>query len=257
VEWLVERCEASEAFRAELLQAAKQSLGRQRSRGKSDRGVLDAKVKDLETQESNLRTAIRLVKDMSKEDIEDLVADRAAVRKQLKEARTQRASLDSTDEVFRDYSDDDILEHLEEVLMHLLATSFEMAEVVRGFVPRCVIAPVQALDTGQVHARAKLMVRGHLEDYERLDELVVDLFEPPLHVRIMAEAVKLREQTPRPTLEQIGAALNVSYMTVKRAFAYERLMQTLDTQELYRELTDKPEKASRWRRRVVKCNSLS
>jgi hypothetical protein len=247
VEWLVERCEASEAFRAELVQAAKQSLGGQRGRGKTDREVLDAKVKDLETQESNLRTAIRMAKEMSEEDIKDLLGDRSAVLPQLKVARAQRASLDSSDELFRDYSDDDIVEHLEEVLMHLLATSFEMAEVIRQFVPQCVIIPVQSLDTGQVYARAKLLVRGHVDDYERLDELVVDLFEPALHVRIMPEAVKLRQQTPRSTLKQIGAALGVSYMTAKRALKYARLMQNVDTQEPYRELTGKPENASRWR----------
>jgi hypothetical protein len=188
-----------------------------------------------------------LAKDISEEDIKDLVADRAAVREQLKEARAQRASLDSSDELFRDYSDDEILEHLEEVLMHLLATSFEMAEVVRGFVPRCVIVPVQALDTGQVYARAKLQVRGHVDDYDRLDEMVVDLFEPALHVKVMPEAVRLRSQKPRQTLKQIGAALNVSYMTVKRALRYAKLMEKLGTQEPYRELTEKPESASRWR----------
>jgi len=122
-----------------------------------------------------------------------------------------------------------------------------MAEVVRGFVPRCMIVPVQSLDTGQVYPRAKLLVRGNMEDYDNLQELVVDLFEPPLHVRVMPDAVKLRSQVPRPTLKQIGAALDTSYMTVKRALAYDRLMTELGVSEPFRELYAKPEKAARWR----------
>jgi hypothetical protein len=247
VKWLVSRSEASEPFRAHLLAAAKQQLDRQHSQGRSECDVLDAKIRDLEAQERNLRKSIRFAKEMPDAVLEGLVGDLAAVAKQLKETRSRRVSAESSDELFRDYSENEILGHLEEVLMHLMDTSFEMTEVMRQFVPQCVIVPVQALDTGQVHARAKLMVRGHVEDYERLDELVVDLFEPALHVRILPEAVRLRSQTPRQTLKQIGAALNVSYMTAKRALRYSKLMEELGAQEPYRELTEKPENASRWR----------
>jgi hypothetical protein len=90
-------------------------------------------------------------------------------------------------------------------------------------------------------------VRATIEDAGALDELVVDLFQSPAHIAFMADAVKLREQAPRPTLKQIGAALGTSYMTVKRALAYDRLMNELGVQEPYRELHEKPANAARWR----------
>ncbi len=115
------------------------------------------------------------------------------------------------------------------------------------FLPRCVIVPVQPLDTGQVYSRAKLLVRGNMECYDQPDELVVDLFEPAVHIRVMPKAVQLRALSPRPTLKQIGAMLGTSYMTIKRALGYARLMQKIGARESYREVHDKPEYASRWR----------
>jgi hypothetical protein len=244
VSWFVERCRVSDSFRQILLEAIKAELRRQKGRRATERDVLGAKVKDLECQERNLRKSIRIAKEISGEEMESLVADLAMVTEQLRAVRCEASPISATP---ADYGEDEVLEHLAEVLAHLLETSFEMAEVVRGFVPRCVIVPVQSYETGQVYPRAKLMVRANMQNYDELTEIVVDLFEWPVPVRIMAEAVRLRSQTPQPTLKQIGAQLGVSYMSVKRALGYARLMQELGVTEPFRELYEKPEKASRWR----------
>jgi hypothetical protein len=241
------RCDSSQPFRDELLRAAQHQLSQQQRQGDSERDVRHAKAIDLESQERNLRKSIRLAGDASDEDLKGLVEDLAFVTKQLKEIRAKATAAESSDGLFRNYSDHEIRENLPKVLMHLLTTSFEMAELMRRFVPQSVIVPVQSLDTGQVYPRSKLLVRGHMEDYERLDELVMDLFEPPLHIRIMPKAVEMRRQEPRPTLKQIGTVLNVSYMSVKRALAYDRLMKEAGVSEPFIELRDKPTNASRWR----------
>jgi hypothetical protein len=76
-----------------------------------------------------------------------------------------------------------------------------------------------------------------------LTELVVDLFEAPKHIRILADVARLRSQTPQPTLKQIGAQLGVSHMTVKRARDYARQMEELGVAEPFRELEEKPANA--------------
>jgi len=144
-------------------------------------------------------------------------------------------------------SDDQISARLEDVLTFLVGSSFEMAETIRRLIPKCVIVPIQAWDGGQVYSRAKLYVRGNMEDFEQLDEIVENLFEPPLHIQHLAAAVKLRSQQPRPTLKQIGKALGTSYMTIKERCITPKVMEELGVSEPFRELHSKPETAARWR----------
>jgi hypothetical protein len=230
-----------------LVEAAARQLQQQRERGTTERDVLEAKVKDLQTQERNLRRSIAISEALPDEELTSLVGDLKAVTQELRSVQGRLKAATSSTDPLVEFAGDEIVANLEAVLGHLLRTSFEMAEVVRGFVPRCVIVPVQSHDTGQVYPRAKLTVRGNMKNYDELTEIVVDLFEAPKHIRIMEEAVRLRNQTPQPTLKQIGAQLGVSYMSVKRALGYARLMQELAVTEPFRELYEKPENASRWR----------
>lgn len=247
VKWLVTQCQVSEDFRNTLLKAVQQALHQQRSHRDLERVTYDAKLKDLEGQERNLRRSVRVAEAIAEEDLKGLVEDLANVTKQLRELRNQAVAAETAARAVTDFDDQEIIANLSEVLEHLLDTSFEMAEVVRRFVPKCVIVPVQSLDTGQVYPRAKLYVRGNLDDYDELTELIVDLFEPPVHIRLVPEANQLRSQQPQPTLKQIGAALGTSYMTVKRALAYARRMESLGVTTPFRELSEKPANASRWR----------
>jgi hypothetical protein len=246
INWLVARCNESDEFRSVLLDSAARHLREQQCRSSAQRDVLAAKVRDLEVQERNLRKSIGVSEEIADEELTSLVSDLAAVTQQLRNARSQLSVQDSSDPIAQ-LAGDEILANLADVLEHLLQTSFEMAEVVRGFVPRCVIVPVQSWAGGQVYPRAKLLVRGNLQNREDLTELVVDLFDAPVHIGLMADALRLRRQTPQPTLKQIGAVLDTSYMTVKRALGYARLMEALGVTEPFRELCEKPAQAARWR----------
>ena len=246
-DWLVKQCNRVPGFQEVLLDAVQRQLHCQQSRRADNRDALAAKTKDLEAQERNLRRSIRVTSEIAEEDLKALVADLASVTRQLREVRQDVESATTITQSPADVSDDQIVGRLAEVIEYLLGASFEMAEVARNFVPHCVIVPVQSLDTGQVYARAKLTLRGNMQDYEAVEELVVDAFEPPHYIRIVADAVALRSQEPRPTLKQIGAALKANYMTVKRALAYDRLMKDLGVTEPFRELYAKPDNASRWR----------
>ena len=119
-----------------------------------EREAATARVTELETQERNLRRSIRLGDALPDEDLAALVNDLAEVTKQLREARREIETEGSEELSLADYDEGDILANLPEVLEHLVGTSFEMAELIRRFVPRCVIVPVQSLDSGQVYPRA-------------------------------------------------------------------------------------------------------
>lgn len=247
VELLVKRFHSSSAFREVLLPAVQEQLQHHQREHESSRHRQSAEIAILKKKEQNIRQSIGISETLTGEQLESLVGDLAIVTKDLA-AKQQLARLaESSRKPPAETSDGQIVDRLEEVLTFLVGSSFEMAETIRRLIPRCVIVPVQAWDGGQVYPRAKLYIRGNIADFEQLDEVVVNLFEPPLHIRRMSDAVKLRSQQPRPTLKEIGAALGTSYMTIKRSLHYAKVMQELNVTEPFRELYSKPEKAARWR----------
>jgi hypothetical protein len=247
VEMLVKRFHSSSAFREVLLPAVKEQLQQRQQKHESSRGRLSAEIAILKKKEQNLRQSIGISEELTGEQLQSLVADLAAVTKELTAKVQQARAADTSSEPPSETTDDQIAERLEEVLAFLVGSSFEMAETIRRLIPKCVIVPIQAWDGGQVYPRAKLYVRGSMEDFEQVDEIVVDLFEPPVYIQHMAAAAKLRSQQPRPTLKQIGKALGTSYMTIKRSLHYAKVMDELGVSEPFRELHSKPENAARWR----------
>ena len=145
-------------------------------------------------------------------------------------------------------------------LQALAATSFDFADVLRSVLPEFVIWPAQALDTAQVRPRAKftlrlsamaipVVVQGD-ENPVPLDvHGVLDLFEPPQHIRHMAECLAMKRSEPRLTLREIARRMGINYMTVKRSLDYARRMLREQLSEPYREVLTEPRQASRWRRR--------
>lgn len=251
VQWLVQQASASQPFRDTLLTAIQLQLrSRQASRlARSTR--LHAERDVLEKKETNLRKAISVASDLTGDCLEALVKDLAEVSAQLTIKRQELSQVHNAP-AEEDYTDEQILAELPRVLVKLIDSSFEMAEVLKQLIVRCEVVPVQALDSGLVRARAKFVFRtlsacpdGTVVENEV--EGVVDLFEPAAHIRCLGAAVALRSQTPRPTLKQIAAQLGTSYMTVKRALAYQTLMDAEGLTNPYRVLTSKPGKASRWK----------
>jgi hypothetical protein len=74
----------------------------------------------------------------------------------------------------------------------------------------------------------------------------IDLFRPPDHIHWLEACTALQTGDANQSLTQIAARLGIGHMTVKRAFDYARLMNLAGTATPYRELTERPAKASRW-----------
>jgi hypothetical protein len=110
-------------------------------------------------------------------------------------------------------------------------------------------------DTPAVRPRAKLRVDfQHLRDgppeaEEAAEAASLDLFEPPEHIRWLDACSTIKAVSPTFSLQQIAAQLGVGRMTVKRALGYARLMKTMGVANPYRELKERPAKASRWHRK--------
>jgi DNA invertase Pin-like site-specific DNA recombinase len=251
---LLDHCDQFPGFRRALADAAWSELqARERCRSRVHRAA-DEEVAALEKRVGNLTRAIELGG-----DLDALVRQLAGVEEALKAARRRRAeqissaasgpALGSRDEVER---------QLGMALRVLARTSFEFADLMRRVIPEFVIVPVQALDSGLVRPRARLTLRlsaltvgadavvspapspGDLP-------MVIDLFEPPLHIKAVSACDGAKRADPGLSLEKIAARTGYGRMTVKRALAYARLMATEGTGEPYRELKQRPSMASRWK----------
>jgi len=184
--------------------------------------------------------------------LEGLVKESAAVDAELQAARLEKANVESQEHETGDFqSCDDVAARLPEAMALLAKTSFEFADLLRRAIPSFVIHPVQDLDCPQVRPRAKL--RLQLEPWTAPGELpqehsiTLDLFEPPQHLKHLAACVAIKQAQPKASLNVIAAQLGINRMTVKRALAYHRLMQEAGVTDPFRELQDKPPKASRWK----------
>jgi hypothetical protein len=77
----------------------------------------------------------------------------------------------------------------------------------------------------------------------------VDLFEPPAHITYLAKYLAAAQESPGTGLRKLATRVGIGFMTVRLARDYHRLMQAAGTSDAYRELTECPTKASRWRGR--------
>ena len=250
--WLLEQFNSSVEFRNTLLPVVREQPAHLDTRRNLDRERREAEIAALRTRERNLRKSIGIAEKLTGAQLESLVGDLSAVTLELNKKLEQKQLAALPPEPACEVREDEIANQLPELLNYLIETSFEMAEVMRGLVPRCVIVPVQAFDSGQVHPRAKLYLHAvhsvsSAGETDAFEELRCDLFEPPVHLAQLREAVRLRSLSPRPTLKQIGSLLGTSYMTIKRALAAASKMESLRLTEPFVELTAKPTYASRWK----------
>jgi hypothetical protein len=76
-----------------------------------------------------------------------------------------------------------------------------------------------------------------------------------VHIKHMPACLQMKREHPELSLKKIAfklkneCKLQISYMTVKRAFDYFELMELEGRTDPYRVLETKPEYASRWKRR--------
>jgi hypothetical protein len=251
-DYFAEQAKLSMEFRSTLLSAARAQLEQRESRAAAEQNKTRAELAALETRERNLRRALGVSQELSDVDLTALVQDLAAVTAELKAKRREAMSTEVDLEPVDSLTDDETVAKLPTILMDLLDTSYEMAEVMRELVPRCVIVPVQAFDSGEIYPRAKFSFRDcsareEGDDAQDCVEVTADLFDLPVRLALLPEIVRLRLQTPRPTLKEIGIAVGTSYMSVKRALDAARKMEARGLTQPLVELTDKPAYVPRWR----------
>lgn len=148
---------------------------------------------------------------------------------------------------------DEVASRIDDVVLHLSRKSYEFTKLMRRMFPEFRLVPVQALDSPQVHPRVKLTLPPMVDGGES-KVLVIDAFESPLHIRHALDCRRLKESHPAKTLIQLGEMLGINKMTVKRGLAYARLIENRQTTDPYLELTEKPEKASRWRKQSLQSD---
>jgi len=238
-------------LRDALIQFAELEFERARRRHLTSGDFHAKRIAELESQAAILAKAIR-----RGGNLDALVAESAAVDAELKEARLEAARLLQQARETNEYvSSSDIGDHLEDVLLRMAETSFDFADLMRRLIPEFVIQPVQALDCGQVRPRGKLVLRTDAWSSGRESEcgqefsIDIDLFEYPLHVRRLPEYVQLLAANPKMSVQAIASAFGVNKSTVELMAKYHRLMLEAGTTDPYRQLHEKPQHSSRWRRR--------
>jgi site-specific DNA recombinase len=238
IPWLVGVLDQYPGFRPRMVAAAWQELERTLRRKHRSTPAVEQRIADLKAQAKTLAQAIRKGGKMT-----SLLEELQEVEVALQQAGAFTSS-------------EDVANRLDEALLRMAETSLELADLLRRLVSEFVIVPVQALNCPQVRPRAKLTLC--LAPWAAEGEapppvsVVLDLFKPPEHIRHLSHCVAVRQAQPAATLRELAAELGVNYMTVKRALDYHRQMQRAGWPEPYRELTERPARASRWKNRSDK-----
>ncbi len=216
--------------------------------------MADDEVMTLEKRAANLTRAIE-----RGGDLDTLVRQLASVEAALNAARLRRVERTSAASGRPTWgSRDEVERQLGAALREVARTSHEFGDLMRKVIPEFLIVPVQALDSGLVRPRAKLTLRlSVIADGTGAAAIpfappgdvamAIDLFEPAAHIRAVPACLEARRADPRLSLEKIANRTGYGRMTVKRALAYSRLMAAEGSGGPYRELTERPSSASRWR----------
>jgi hypothetical protein len=247
--WVMSVLDGHPEFRDRLIDAAWQEMENQRlSRQRSD-GDLDRRIARLRKEAAQLVKAIR-----EGGELKCLVEELAVVEADIAEAIEKKKRWDEEAEAAGVIcSRDEVAERIDEVVELLARTSYDFADLLRRLIPEFVIQPVQALDCPFIRPRARITLR--LDAWAEPGEApveestTIDLFEPPVHIKHVEACVAARATSPRAGLRAIAKTLGIGYMTVKRSLAYHRRMQDVGLDEPYREIHERPERASRWKKR--------
>lgn len=257
VDLVLAATDAHPLARQVIVENAWAEFQRARDRGSNELRQVDEQIAELTKQSENLAKAIA-----AGISLDSVVQQSKDLKRQLREAARRR------DELLQGQADDGMPKSIEALavdprpaLLDLAAHSFDFSELLRRIIPRLVIYPVQALDSDQVRPRAALTLDlGVLlpaevkpEDRPEPRHIVIDLFEPPEHIRHIERVVKARQERlqsgQKASLKVLAADLGIGRMTVKRALGYQRLMEAEGLSEPYRVLMEPPKRASRWKPR--------
>lgn len=251
VDWLLEAFGHDAAFCDSLVNAALEERERRLSLSQTGTAELTKEIAVLERQAANVSQAIA-----AGGKLQPLLEKLQEVNTALERARQRFNALaaerpDKPEKLDRPA----VAARLRELLLHIVATDREFADVMRRVLRDCRLYPVQALHTPLIRPQLRFTLQLQTTeptnpDSKRPDvgaQFVLDLFDPPAHIRHLQRCLEHRKCFPKHTYKQIGQALGIGIMTVKRAFDYARLMAQAAAIEPYRELTVRPDVVSRWR----------
>jgi len=243
-----------------LVKIALAECERLRGRGDRETDRIQADIKRLDKERSNIADAIRCGGEI---DVLVELLQRTTV--QLEGAKMKLANLQEQSDVVPVIADTDAVEaQLPNIFDHLLANSYELSALLRRVIPKFVVHPLQAVDSGKPVARAKvtfnfaaLADRSPAGEYEpRLGDfsVMLDLFAPPAHVRCLDAAVQLRGEHPAWSAERIATTITestgqrIERWSVRGALKLHKTMQDLASAAPYVPITD-PASVSRWRQK--------
>lgn len=248
------------ATRTVMLDAAWAQMQLSSSRSNRERTDLERELVDLRAQSARLAEAIaaggKLESLVEKLKVLDKAAKKAEGRLRQSDEEAPDSRFPKSKEVFK--------VDPRAALLELARTSFEFGDLMRKVFPKFVIHPVQALDSGLVRPRAHLTldVAGILPlkrlagDGVETETVVIDLFDPPLHIKHLVAVTALKAEKAQAkqkhSLEILARELKIGRMTVKRALTYQKLMTAAGLNEPYRVLSAAPAAASRWKPRLTR-----
>jgi DNA invertase Pin-like site-specific DNA recombinase len=254
--WLLAYLEGTPLLRKALVEVVWQQLDAASGTTRRRRCGVTKEITSLQRQAANLTAAIA-----EGGQLQTLLQKLTEVEDALRKTRvTQAAQGESTSSQDNLPSKDEVEGNLSKVLLEQARDSYGFADLLRRVFPEFIIQPVQALDSGLVRPRGRIIFRPGALVVAAGDRtggsvamqdipVTLDLFEPPIHIASLRACLAAKEAHPTLSLKGISALLGVSHMTVKRAFDYARLMERSGTDEPYREVQERPRQASRWRHR--------
>jgi DNA invertase Pin-like site-specific DNA recombinase len=257
--WLADFLSGKPNLRQALVDLVWAELDRPHRRARRTRPDLGREIASLERQAANLTTAIA-----EGGQLTALLERLRAVQIALEKARAARAAEgEAAENTEPSISKLQVEQSLADMLHQLLGSSFEIAGILRRVFPQFVVRPVQALDSGQIRPRGRLTFRpnailelaGRKNNDQSVDAehcVMLDLFHPPVHIMHLGGCLAAKQDHPKLSLKGIAALLGINHMTVKRAFDYARLMQSVGMSEPYRDVHGPPQSASRWRQRPTR-----
>jgi DNA invertase Pin-like site-specific DNA recombinase len=247
VDWIMKSAAKDPRFRGlvgEVVWREQERCGRRRGR---TLGVIDERIAALKGEVANLMKAVRKGR-----DFDELRGELESARAELKALERDREAAVENLECGEFASRKEIEDRLEEVLREEIDVSLELADAFRRIFAAVTIIPLEELNTPQVRPRVVLEADLSRIDGAQVEEGrhsgSIDLFEAPLHIRLLQAVRQLRDADPRLTLTALAKQLGVSDMTVKRTLRYERSMKEAGWTEPYQPLVARPANASRWRR---------
>jgi hypothetical protein len=220
------------------------------------KSLAENEIASLEQQAANLAKAIAIGGQLDALLHQSKTVHDAIQLAQQRLANQLSAAVDSVPPL----SKEQIESRLDQILLDLAHTSFEFADDLRRLFPKFVVCPLQALDTPLIRPEGRLLFRpsGLCDDSDECRmhrateiEVVLDLFEPPDHIRHLAACVAAKQSSTRLSLKKLAAGLGIGHMTVKRALAYARLMECEGLTVPYRKLLRRPAQGSRWNKRRI------